>query len=511
MNKPRSIVFIVGFWLTVVFAALLSFKQFSLLKAQASSWPTVYEGVDYSSVYDFNYYIQRYADVRYYYSEDPAGALRHFVLHGMQERRRGNEAFDLFFYKNVYLDLFKAFGDDYPAYYLHYIRHGQREGRQASGIGYARSYATVYGGIDYSKVYDFNYYLNHHADLRDAFGMNDEGALRHFVIFGMREGRQATANFQVQSYKNAYVDLRKAFGNDLSQYYIHYIRHGYRENRVLTKNIGFVRNPVTVYEGKDYREIYSFEYYSNYYKDIKRAYGNDDIATLQHFVTYGIQEQRKGRAPSHSLYPSATTLRSWSDYGHGEILDVSEFQENIRYEEAAAELKGVILRVGYTGYSSHRSYQDELFEQHYQGFFEQGTPIGVYYFACAVTEEEVLQELAVVKRALEGKLISLPVYYDMEHNGGAYGALSKDERTRLALLFLEGVKKMGYRPGVYTGIWYSENKLNMDALSKYPLWIAQYNEELDYTGKAKPGLWQYTSNGKLSGIDERVDLSYILT
>ncbi|MCD8110160.1 MAG: vancomycin resistance protein, partial [Clostridiales bacterium] len=55
--------------------------------------------------------------------------------------------------------------------------------------------------------------------------------LRHFIQYGMREGRQAKSTFNVSVYKSRYADLRKAFGNDLEQYYLHYIRYGRGEGR----------------------------------------------------------------------------------------------------------------------------------------------------------------------------------------------------------------------------------------------------------------------------------------
>ena len=53
---------------------------------------TVYNGVDYSSVYDFDYYTSRYSDIAYYFGNDPAGALAHFVNFGIAEGRQGRES-----------------------------------------------------------------------------------------------------------------------------------------------------------------------------------------------------------------------------------------------------------------------------------------------------------------------------------------------------------------------------------------------------------------------------------
>ncbi len=91
--------------------------------------------------------------------------------------------------------------------------------------------AIVNNGKDYSKVYDFAYYINRYPDMRVLYGNDPAGALRHFVNNGMAEGRQASENFNPIVYKNNYADLRNAFGNDWKQYYLHFINYGYAEGR----------------------------------------------------------------------------------------------------------------------------------------------------------------------------------------------------------------------------------------------------------------------------------------
>jgi hypothetical protein len=86
-------------------------------------------------------------------------------------------------------------------------------------------------GVDYSKVYDFAYYINRYPDMRVLYANNPAGALQHFVTNGMAEGRQGCENFSPIAYKNNYADLRNAFGNDWKQYYMHFINYGYAEGR----------------------------------------------------------------------------------------------------------------------------------------------------------------------------------------------------------------------------------------------------------------------------------------
>lgn len=87
------------------------------------------------------------------------------------------------------------------------------------------------GGFDYSIVFDPVYYVNKYSDLKKAFGYNGLQLFDHWLEYGMKEGRQGVATFNVTAYKSRYADLRKAFGSDLVKYYQHYITYGRKEGR----------------------------------------------------------------------------------------------------------------------------------------------------------------------------------------------------------------------------------------------------------------------------------------
>lgn len=193
--------------------------------------PTIYNGVNYASVYDYNYYISNNPDVKNAFGNNKMAVLSHFVTYGMREGRQGCANFNVQGYAYRYADLRNVFGSNLRSYYLHYINYGKREGRNAASATAMYGHKTVYNGVDYSEVYDYNYYVSHNPDIKRAFGVDDTAVLRHFITYGMKEGRQAKENFNVRNYKSRYVDLQKAFGNDLKAYYMHYIRYGKNEHR----------------------------------------------------------------------------------------------------------------------------------------------------------------------------------------------------------------------------------------------------------------------------------------
>lgn len=85
--------------------------------------------------------------------------------------------------------------------------------------------------LDYSVVFNANYYANRYADLKNAFGYDREKLLSHFLTNGINEKRQACATFNVGVYKDKNADLQKAFGNNMNEYVKHYILFGQYENR----------------------------------------------------------------------------------------------------------------------------------------------------------------------------------------------------------------------------------------------------------------------------------------
>ena len=93
---------------------------------------------------------------------------------------------------------------------------------------------SIYNGVDYSAVYDFDYYYNHNQDVADAFGYDPELLIAHFVNFGMAAGRKASKDFDVLVYRFENDDVRAAYGDDLTKYYSHFINFGKNEGRNAT-------------------------------------------------------------------------------------------------------------------------------------------------------------------------------------------------------------------------------------------------------------------------------------
>lgn len=87
--------------------------------------------------------------------------------------------------------------------------------------------------MDYSSVFDAEYYYNAYPDLQQSVRNTPSALLQHFTTVGMKEGRRGNASFNVKAYMANNLDLLPIYGvKDLSSYYLHYITTGKAEGRI---------------------------------------------------------------------------------------------------------------------------------------------------------------------------------------------------------------------------------------------------------------------------------------
>lgn len=199
-------------------------------------------------------------------------------------------------------------------------------------------------------------------------------------------------------------------------------------------------------------------------------------------------------------------------------IDVSTHNGNIDFKKVrAAGIDSCIIRCGFTGYGSTQSLnKDDKFEINYKNAKEAGLNVGAYYYAVATSEENAEREAAFVLSLLKGKQFELPVYYDVEdsHDTEAIGVhpqnmqnLGKAALTKVVDRFCSIVEGAGYFTGMYTSTWWCDQLLDMSVLQRYTLWLAQWSDEVTYSGSYD--VWQYTNLGKVDGIVGYVDMNYI--
>nr|DAG77323.1 MAG TPA: PlyB like endolysin [Caudoviricetes sp.] len=209
--------------------------------------------------------------------------------------------------------------------------------------------------------------------------------------------------------------------------------------------------------------------------------------------------------------PVEEVVTGWEGDPPYRYIDVSRYQGTIDWAQvAAAGYKGAMLKTVSTNHKlSKRAdglYIDPTFETNYRNARAAGLDVGVYYYTYATSEAMADAELALLRQAVYGKELTLPVAVDVEDN--KLGKLDKQSLTDLTAYALHKVEQMGFYAQLYTYTSFAKAHLFVGgaALHPYDVWLA------DYTGKTPNVTFNYnahqhTSKGAVPGISGNVDLN----
>ena len=188
-------------------------------------------------------------------------------------------------------------------------------------------------------------------------------------------------------------------------------------------------------------------------------------------------------------------------------IDVSKWNGNIDWN--AVKNSGVsyaIIRCGYRGSSTGALIEDPKFRSNIKGAKAAGLKVGVYFFSQAVNEVEAVEEASMALSLASGYGLNYPIFLDVESSGGRGDGISKETRTAVCKAFCSTVQNSGVSAGIYANkTWFTE-KINTGSLTGYKIWLAQYASAPTYTA-TRYDMWQYSSKGKVSGINGNVDMN----
>lgn len=176
-----------------------------------------------------------------------------------------NLIFDYKYYADKYADLKNAFGYNANALKQHWLTSGIAEGRQAS------------------PIFNSKYYIYNNPDIKETFGVNYVAAYNHFINNGWQESRPTSNEFHIGYYKNTYNDLNKLSTYGLMK---HYINFGKQEGRKGTNIID--QTPINI---SSY--LFNATVYANLNDDVKDVFGENALKLNRHWLNNGIKEGRK--------------------------------------------------------------------------------------------------------------------------------------------------------------------------------------------------------------------------
>lgn len=200
-------------------------------------------------------------------------------------------------------------------------------------------------------------------------------------------------------------------------------------------------------------------------------------------------------------------------------IDVARYQGTIDWAQVAASgIEFTMVRVGYRTDSTREICADTNARYNMQEAQKHGIKVGAYFFSTATSEEEAVEEADWVADYISQYQITYPVAYDCEgfdRPESAQYALTKTERTDIAIAFLEQIYSRGYTPMFYSsmGELTGEAKWETSRIENtYKVWVSQYpTEPYPQTKKSSyagsHAMWQYTNRGTVAGIDRPVDVN----
>ena len=180
-------------------------------------------------------------------------------------------------------------------------------------------------------------------------------------------------------------------------------------------------------------------------------------------------------------------------------IDVSGYQGNIDFEK----VKNDGIEIVYMKSSEGTNYIDSKFEQNYKRARDAGLKIGFYHYVTARSVNQAEKEAQFFASVISGKVADCRLAMDFE----SFGNLNKREINTIGLAFMKKLEELTKKEVVLYSNAYTASRIWEGEVTKYPLWIAQYEvyePENSGTWNSWAG-WQYTDVGRVAGISNHVD------
>ena len=187
-------------------------------------------------------------------------------------------------------------------------------------------------------------------------------------------------------------------------------------------------------------------------------------------------------------------------------IDVSQHVGDIDWNKLKGKIDFAILRLGWIGNKENHTL-DTKFERNYSECKRLGIPVGVYVFCYCAEENTARSGANWTIEKLNGKVLELPVYIDIEDD--SIKSKGRDKLTNICIAFNSVIESKGLWAGVYANLDWYNNYLNKEEIKKrYTTWIAHFTSGTDKY-KGEYDMWQNSNTGRMDGISGNVDTDYL--
>lgn len=266
-----------------------------------------------------------------------------------------------------------------------------------------------------------------------------------------------------------------------------------------------------------YVKIYDFEE-KNYkllddIRDNKYIYPNSEKSIEKKFIIQGYMNTSKDVV--NGMMSDSRFI-----YTEKDGIDISKWQGEINWEKVKkAGIDFAIIKIGGRSRNIGLISEDPTYKYNIEQAQKHGIRIGIYFYSTAISVAEAKEEADWVCKKIGNLKLDLPVVFDYEDyvikSSRCYSTTVKG-RTNCAKAFLDRVEENGQNGMMYGNQTALKEDFDMDKLEGYSIWVARYGagNKGKRNEKFKPkigrdyAIWQYSETGRVSGIDEYVDMNY---
>ena len=207
-------------------------------------------------------------------------------------------------------------------------------------------------------------------------------------------------------------------------------------------------------------------------------------------------------------------------YTEKDGIDISKWQGEINWKKVKnAGIDFAIIKIGGRSRNIGLISEDPTYKYNIEQAQKYGIRVGVYFYSSAISVAEAKEEADWVCKKVGNLKLDLPVVFDYEDyvikSSRCYKTTVKG-RTNYAKAFLDRVEENGQNGMMYGNQTALKEDFDMDKLEGYSIWAARYgagnkgkrNEKFKPKIGREFAIWQYSETGRVSGIDEYVDMNY---
>lgn len=184
-------------------------------------------------------------------------------------------------------------------------------------------------------------------------------------------------------------------------------------------------------------------------------------------------------------------------------IDISSHNTITNYSLLKEQIDFAIVRASWGFFQ-----EDTKLREHIKGLESVDIPYGLYHYSYARNLDEAKKEVEGFINIAKGLNSTYPLVIDMEDADNwktKNGNPSNDMYVQICEYFCKKVEEAGYYAMIYANKDWFVNRLNDSRLDRFDKWLAQWSNKPTYD---KPfGIWQYTDNGTVNGINGRVDMN----